>query len=236
MTKTITAFSALLLLFCLSASAHPNYPDMRDIAGPYSFRLGTGGIGAYLAPRGVDYTAPIDRGGMPPNSTQVFVANFRPGTFFSSFPGEHVALILWGSPAILPLGNHPNFGRGVALGAVPGCKGISIEQFHSGTILEGSCRKVDFQPTMNYELIIHVSAGWVYYRLSNAGNGKILAEHAMPVPDANPDAGRRDIIIGHTADDRMAGQVGYFELFNVYDGYYLNPDAAKAGPRRGSRK
>lgn len=221
MTKTLSVVSAVLILLTLTpqSSAHPLYPDMIDIAGPYSFRTGTGGIGVYLAPRGVDSSGPIDRGGMPATATQVFVANFRPGSFFTSFPTEHVAVILWGAPAILPIG-HANYGRGVALGPVPGCNGIAIEQFHTGTIVPGSCTNVTFQSSTTYELIVHVSAGWVYYRLANATTRVILAEYGMPVPDQNPYSGRRDIIVGHSADDAYAGRSGFFEFFNVYDGYY----------------
>ena len=218
MTKKIAALSVLLLTICVSASAHPVYTDMIDIAGPYSFRLGTGGIGVYLAPRGADYSGPIDRGGMPSSATQVLVANFRPGYFFSQFPNEHVGVVLWGSPVILPLAGHPHYGRGVVLGAVPGCNGIAIEQFNTGAIT--SCHDMTFQPSITYELIVHVSATAVYYRLANAGTGVVLAENGAAVPDQNPDYGRRDIIIGHTADDRYAGQSGSFEFFNVYDGYY----------------
>lgn len=222
MKKTLIVLYAALALFTAPApsSAHPQYPDMIDIAGPYSFRIGTGGIGVYLAPRGADYSGSIRRGGMPPSATQIFVGNFRPGSFFTSFPSEHVAVILWGSPAILPLGSHPHYGRGVVLGAVPGCNGIAIEQFNTGTIMPGSCRNLTFQSSTTYELIVHVSGGWVYYRLANAGTGAILAQYGMAVPDQNPDSGRRDIIVGHTADDKYAGRTGYFEFFNVYDGYY----------------
>lgn len=221
MTKRLSVASAVLILLTLSlqASAHPNYPDMIDIAGPYSLRIGAGGIGVYVAPRGVDSSGPIDRGGMPASATQLFVANFRPGSFFTNFPVEHVVVILWGAPAILPQG-HPNYGRGVVLGPVPGCNGIAIEQFHTGTIMPGSCRNVTFQASTTYELIVHASGGSVYYRLANATTGAILAEHGMPVPDQNPYSGRRDIIVGHSADEIYAGRSGYFEFFNVYDGYY----------------
>lgn len=219
MTKTFAAFFSLLLVFCHSASAHPYYTYMTDIAGPYSARIGTGGIGFYLAPRGVDYSGSIRRGGMPPGATQVFVANFR-GSFFSQLPGEHAFVALWGSPIVLPQGTRPQYGRGVALGPVPGCNGIAIEQFHTGTILAESCTNVFFQSSTIYELMVHVSSGWVYYRLSDAASGTTLAEYAMPVPDTNPDYGRRDIALGHTADERYEGRTGYFEFFNVYDGYY----------------
>lgn len=221
MTKTLSAISAVLIMLTLSpeASAHPNYPGMIDIAGPYSFRLGTGGIGVYLAPRGADSSGPIDRGGMPVSATQIFVANFRTGSYFTNFPSEHVGVVLWGAPAALPLG-HGHYGRGVVLGPVPGCNGIAIEQFHTGTIIAGSCQNVTFQPTTTYELIVHVSAGSVYYRLANATTGAIIAENGASVPDQNPYSGRRDIIVGHTADDRYPGASGYFEFFNVYDGYY----------------
>lgn len=218
MTKALSAICAALILVTASqpAGAHPNYPDMIDIAGPYSFRIGTGGIGIYLAPRGVGPSGSI--GAMPAGATQVFVANFRPGTFFTKFTNEHVGVILWGAPITLPGGQYE--GRGVVLGPVPGCNGIAIEQFGTGEIIPYSCRNVTFQSTATYELIVHASAGWVYYRLANAVTGAILAEHGLQVPDQNPYPGRRDIIVGHTADQRYAGASGSFEFFNVYDGYY----------------
>lgn len=219
MKKSLSAIGAALILITASlpAAAHPQYPDMIDIAGPYSVRIGTGGIGIYLAPRGVDTSGPIDRGAMPASATQVFVANFRPGTFFTNFP-EHVVVILWGAPITLPGGQFE--GRGVALGPVPGCNGIAIEQFRTGTIIPGSCSNVNFEPSTTYELIVHASAGWVYYRLANAKTGVIIAENALPVPDQNPYPGRRDLMLGHSADDRYEGVSGSFEFFNVYDGYY----------------
>jgi hypothetical protein len=220
MTRALSAICAALILVTASqpASAHPNYPDMIDIAGPYSFRIGTGGIGIYLAPRGVDSSGPIDRGAMPSSATQVFVANFRPGTFFTNFPNEHVAVILWGAPITLPYGQFE--GRGVVLGPVPGCNGVAIEQFRTGAIIPGSCRNVTFQSATTYELIVHASAGWVYYRLANAVTGAIIAENGLQVPDQNPYPGRRDLMVGHTADDTYEGVSGSFEFFNVYDGYY----------------
>jgi hypothetical protein len=220
MKKSLSAIGAALILVTASlpAAAHPQYPYMIDIAGPYSVRIGTGGIGIYLAPRGVDTSGPIDRGGMPSSATQVFVANFRPGTFFTNFPSEHVVVILWGAPITLPSGQFE--GRGVTLGPVPGCNGIAIEQFRTGTIIPGSCWNVNFESSTTYELIVHASAGWVYYRLANAKTGVIIAENGLPVPDQNPYPGRRDLMVGHTADDRYEGVSGYFEFFNVYDGYY----------------
>ncbi|HWM89866.1 MAG TPA: hypothetical protein VN493_03795 [Thermoanaerobaculia bacterium] len=220
MKKSLSAIGAALILLTASlpAAAHPLYPDMIDIAGPYSVRIGTGGIGIYLAPRGVDTSGPIDRGAMPASATQVFVANFRPGTFFTNFPSEHVVVILWGAPITLPGGQLE--GRGVALGPVPGCNGIAIEQFRTGSIIPESCLNVNFEPSTTYELIVHASAGWVYYRLANAKTGVIIAEKGLPVPDQNPYPGRRDLMVGHTADDRYEGVSGSFEFFNVYDGYY----------------
>lgn len=222
MKKSLSAIGAAFILMTasLAAAPHPVYSDMTVIAGPYSTRIGSGGIGIYLAPRGVDTSGPIDRGGMPACATQVFVANFRTGTFFTSFPSEHVVVLLWGAPITLPGGEL--HGRGVALGPVPGCNGIAIEQFRTGTIIPESCSNVSFEPSTTYELIVHASAGWVYYRLANAVTGVTIAEKALPVPDQNPYPGRRDLMLGHSADDRYAaGKVsGSFEFFNVYDGYY----------------
>lgn len=218
MKKSLSAIGAALILMTASlpAAAHPGYPDMIDIAGPYSVRIGTGGIGIYHAPRGVSKS--IERGAMPPSATQVFVANFRPGTFFTNFPSEHVVVILWGAPITLPGGQLD--GRGVALGPVPGCNGIAMEQFRTGSIIPESCSNVNFEPSTTYELIMHASAGWVYYRLANAVTGVIIAEKALPVPNQNPYPGRRDLMMGHSADDRYEGVSGSFEFFNVYDGYY----------------
>jgi hypothetical protein len=222
MKKSLSAIGAALILMTTSlpAAAHPKYPDMIDIAGPYSVRIGTGGIGIYLAPRGATISKSIQRGAMPVSATQVFVANFRPGTFFTNFPSEHVVVILWGAPITLPGGQLD--GRGVALGPVPGCNGIAIEQFRTGSIIPESCSNVNFEPSTTYELIVHASAGWVYYRLADAVTGVIIAEKALPVPDQNPYPERRDLMLGHSADDRYnGGKVsGSFEFFNVYDGYY----------------
>ena len=221
MKKSLTAIGASLILMTasLAAAPHPIYPYMTVIAGPYSTRIGTGGIGIYLAPRGATISKSIlQRGAMPVSATQVFVANFRPGTFFTNFPSEHVVVILWGAPITLPGGQLD--GRGVALGPVPGCNGIAIEQFRTGSIIPESCSNVNFEPSTTYELIVHASAGWVYYRLADAVTGVIIAEKALPVPDQNPYPGRRDLMMGHSADDRYEGVSGSFEFFDVYDGYY----------------
>ena len=44
----------------------------------------------------------------------------------------------------------------------------------------------------------------------------------MLVPDQNPYPERRDLMLGHSADDRYdeVKVSGSFEFFNVYDGYY----------------
>ena len=216
MKKSLTAIGAALILMTASLPA-----AAAVIAGPYSVRIGSGGIGVYFAPRGATMSNSIlQRGAMPVSATQVFVANFRTETFFTNFPNEHVVVILWGAPITLPGGQLD--GRGVALGPVPGCNGIAIEHFRSGSIIPESCSNVNFEPSTTYELIVHASAGWVYYRLADAVTGVIIAEKALPVPNQNPYPERRDIMLGHSADDRYNdGKVsGSFEFFNVYDGYY----------------
>ena len=224
--------SLLLVVLAISSSIPTHamagpYPGVIYNAGPYAVEIESGGIGMYLAPRGViGYGNPWDtnnRGGMAANSTQVFIAKFVPGSFFQTFPGQHVGVMLWGSPVVLPATSpsyQPYYGRGVAIGAAGGCNGIAIENFTTGGIIAGTCVNHTFTTWHTYELIVHASSGAVYYRLRNLTTGVTVAERSAHVTNINPDPYRRDIIFAHTADDAWAGIVGGFRFFEVYDGYF----------------
>ncbi|WP_428269597.1 hypothetical protein [Haliangium sp.] len=215
----------LTLLVSVAALAATGDARADQIAGPTSVRLGTNGAGAYVATRGVDDIPPLARLGLPSAATQWVTARFRPGSFFVLNPTEHVAVLLWGAPPVLPTGSpdaRPVYGRGIILGNAQGCMGIGIERADGITSPVTHCTPVTFSQSATYEVEVHVSPGWVAYWLTNVTTGQLVAQAGGPIANPLPASlsNHRDILIGHTADEQQPRPSTPFEFYDLEDGWF----------------